>query len=302
MNIYKKTCVYSLLAIFCCFLWGSAFATIKVGYELFRIEGTGSQILFAGMRFVLAGVYVIAALCVKNKRLVYPKFKSLGMVCKISLCQTFLQYIFFYVGLAGTTAVKASLLDGASVFFAIIISSVIFRMEKLTVRKITACIVGFAGIFLININGLSPDINSGDIMLLISSVAYASSSVLIKRYSQSEDPVIISGYQFVIGGVLLCAVGLMLGGEVNTVTFKGILILMYLAFISAAAYSIWGILLKYNPVSKISVFSFTIQIFGVVISRIVLAEDITASIFTYIASLVLICGGIYILNRKAEDD
>ena len=302
MNIYKNNYISALLAIFCCLLWGSAFATIKVGYELFEISGTGSQILFAGLRFIIAGILVISTICIKNKKLMYPKRRSLAMVCKISLCQTFLQYIFFYVGLAGTTAVKASLLDGSSVFFSIIISGLVFRMERLTAKKIIACVIGFSGIILLNLNGLSFDINAGDVMLLISAVAYAMSSVLIKRYSQYENPVVISGYQFIMGGAALCAVGLLLGGKITTVPLMGICVLVYLAFISAAAYSLWGLLLKHNPVSKITIYSFTIQIFGVVISSVVLTEAINTSPIIYLVSLILICSGIYILNRKGNEE
>ena len=62
MNIYKNNYISALLAIFCCLLWGSAFATIKVGYKLFEISGTGSQILFAGLRFIIAGILVISTI------------------------------------------------------------------------------------------------------------------------------------------------------------------------------------------------------------------------------------------------
>ena len=45
------------LALLCCALWGSAFPCVKIGYEWLAIEGAGSQILFAGYRFFLAGIF-----------------------------------------------------------------------------------------------------------------------------------------------------------------------------------------------------------------------------------------------------
>lgn len=47
-----------LTAMVCCALWGSAFPCIKIGYQLFRIDGNdvSSQLLFAGYRFTLAGL------------------------------------------------------------------------------------------------------------------------------------------------------------------------------------------------------------------------------------------------------
>ena len=54
----QKTGVVWLGAMLCCLLWGSAFPCIKIGYGMWNIESvdTSSQILFAGMRFVLAGI------------------------------------------------------------------------------------------------------------------------------------------------------------------------------------------------------------------------------------------------------
>lgn len=52
----QKPVVVAILALIACFLWGSAFPCVKTGYEWFHVEGVGSQILFAGYRFFLAGV------------------------------------------------------------------------------------------------------------------------------------------------------------------------------------------------------------------------------------------------------
>ena len=60
-----------------------------------------------------------------------------------------LQYFCYYIGLAHTTGVKASVLVGMNVFTAILISSLLLRLEKLTVRSIIGCTVGFLGIILI---------------------------------------------------------------------------------------------------------------------------------------------------------
>ena len=60
----------------------------------------------------------------------------------------------------------------------------------------------------------------------------------------------LSAYQFIFGGIVLAAAGIVMGGRINTVNPAGIGLLIYLALVSAVAYSVWGILLKYNPVSR----------------------------------------------------
>ena len=73
-------------------------------------------------------------------------------------------------------------------------------------------------------------------------------------------------------------------------------LILYMAFISAAAYSIWSILLKYNPVSKVTVFGFTTPVFGVILSAFVLGEADQIPWGQSIVSLILVCAGIYIVN------
>ena len=75
-------------------------------------------------------------------------------------------------------------------------------MEKLDAKKIIGCMIGFAGVVIINLSGndVSMSFNlMGDGFVFISALAYAFSSVLIKKYSQTENPVMLSGYQFVAG-------------------------------------------------------------------------------------------------------
>ena len=290
----------TLVALLCCTLWGSATPFIKVGYEVLLPErNVPSTILFAGIRFMFAGILTVIIFSIARKQFLYPKKENLHRVAIVSCFQTIIQYIFFYVGLANTTGVKGTILSGSSTFFAIIVSSLIFRLEKLTVKKIIACLFGFAGIIFVNLNGLTFDMNfTGDCFVLFSAMSLAVSSVLIKRFSKYEDPVVVSGYQFILGGFVMIVVGLAFGGKIDLSSLKGIGILTYLAFLSAIAYSLWGILLKHNPVSKVTIFSFTTPIFGVILSAIMLSESSNVSLVNLLITLVLISTGILILNYQ----
>ena len=106
----------------------------------------------------------------------------------------------------------------------------------------------------------------------------------------------LSGWQFVCGGLIMVVCGLMFGGRLKVVTPAGIAILTYLAVVSAVAYSLWGILLKYNPISRVAVFGFMNPVFGVILSAIFLREAGSLGVMCMI-SLVLVCVGIYIVNR-----
>ncbi len=305
-NRMQSTVVVWLGALICCALWGSAFPCIKIGYQMFEIpqDAVATQILFAGLRFTLAGILVILIGSVLSGNLLKMNRQNAPKILKLSLLQTVLQYLFFYIGLANTTGVKASIIEGVNVFIAIFVASLIFRQEKLTMGKLAGCLIGFAGVVLVNLNGNALDMSfhlNGEGFIFLSTVAYAFSSVYLKRYSKTENPVLLSGWQFISGGLVMTIMGLLIGGKITKVTATGIAMLFYLACISAVAYSLWGILLKYNPVSRVAVFGFMNPVFGVILSAFLLGEREQASGIKSIIALILVSIGIYITAKVKEE-
>ncbi|MBQ8959651.1 MAG: DMT family transporter [Ruminococcus sp.] len=304
METHKKNALIFLGAFLCCFLWGSAFPGIKIGYGLWGISGsdTWQIIRFAGIRFLLAGALVIAFASIMRRRLLLPRPGELIPIAFLSLFQTVGQYIFFYLGLAHTTGVNSAVVDSLTSFFAIIIASLFMKMERLTGRKILGCMLGFSGVLLIN---LTPEGFSfrplGDGLVALSALCYGVSSALIKRYSASHDTVLFSGFQFMLGGAVMILVGqsgLALAGERSTSVAEptgAALILLYLALVSSVAYTLWGILLRSSDVSKISIFGFMNPVIGVILSALLLGEAGQLGP-KHAAALLLIAAGIAAVN------
>lgn len=300
-NLLKKTWIVWIGAFICCTLWGSAFPSIKTGYHLFGIasDDSSSQILFAGSRFFLAGILAILFGSIQNRKILLPRRSALPKILLLSLFQTILQYIFFYIGLANTAAIKGSIINGSGSLFAILIACIFLRDEKMSVQKLTGCILGFAGLVIVNINGASLSLSFnplGDSFMLISAISYALSSLLIKIFSKDENPVLLSGYQFMLGGLVMIIAGRGTHGAFGSVSAKGILLLIYMALISSVAYTLWGILIKYNSVSRIAVFGFMTPVMGVLLSALILRESDGLGV-SCIAALALVCAGIYLVNR-----
>ncbi|MEA4972520.1 MAG: DMT family transporter [Candidatus Metalachnospira sp.] len=295
-----------VLALICCALWASAFPCIKIGYRLFKIDSSMPQnvILFAGMRFVLSGLLVILFASVSRKRFLKIKTESFGRVAVLSLFQTILQYLFFYIGLSNTTGVKASIISGSNVFLVIIVTSLIFREEKYTLHKFIGSVIGLAGVIIVNMSGNGIDSSLslfGDGFVLLSSVAYAFSSAFLKKFAENDDTIMLSAYQFIFGGFILIAVGLISGGRITYFSPKAFLLLIYLAFISAAAYSIWSALLANNDVSRVAIYGFSTPVFGVLFSKFLLPNENGALGLNIILALILVCVGIFIINSKKID-
>lgn len=303
--IWQRPWVLCLTAFFCTFLWGSAFPCIKIGYGLLGIgsSDTAGQILFAGVRFFIAGIMVLAAGSLLQKRLLIPKTREWPRILLLAFFQTILQYVFFYVGLAHATGVSSSIIEASNTFFTLLTAAFAFRLEKMTARKVIGCLIGFAGVLFIEIPGSGMEWGfrmSGEGCILLSALCASLSPSLIRIYGRTSDPVLLSGWQFTVGGSVMAAAAVLTGGkiEMGQAGVPGILLLLYMAFISAGAYTLWGILLKYNPVSTVAVFGFINPVVGVLLSALLLGESGQALSIYGVIALILVSLGIIVVNRE----
>ncbi|MDP4142923.1 MAG: DMT family transporter [Bacillota bacterium] len=279
-------------------LWGSAFPAVKIGYSIFRISGsdTASKLIFAGYRFTIAGTMVLGISLVLNKTIFPSSKKDFSRLAILGLLQTTIQYIFFYIGLSNTTGVNGSIMSSAGTFFSVIFAHFIYKNDKLSYSKIIGCIAGFIGVVIVNFeNGMHFSFNFyGDGFIIISAAASAIAAIYAKEISNSINAIIVTGYQLFLGGMVLIVLGYVTGGKLANFTPNSTMLLVYLGFLSAAAFTLWTTLMKYNKVGSISIYNFLTPIFGAILSSIFLGENILE--IKNAAALVLVCIGIYTVN------
>ena len=298
----RGTIVFAL-ALIACLLWGSAFSMIKLGYRFLSIGGTADQILFAGLRFTLAGILTVVIGKGIFKGSFLPKRSALPCVAWLALFQTILQYTLFYVSLAHLSGVRVSIINGTGTFWAILVACLIFKQEQLTARKLAGCAIGFLGILLVNLSGLHAGASFsvlGDGFMILSTIASSVSAALLRQFGSREAPYLLSGWQFFFGGLILTAAGWIAGGRFGAVTMQGIGILIYLALVSAVAYGLWALLLAHNPVSKVQIYFFVTPVAGVFLSAWLLGEKNQALGWPALLALICVSLGIYIVNRPSR--
>ena len=214
--------------------------------------------------FFLSGIFTFVIGCAVERKFLTMKRSSVWHIFRQGLLQTTVQYVCFYIGLACATGAKSSIINASQGFVAIIASHFMLKSEKMTWKKTIGCILGLAGVVTVNLSpgawgsGFSM---KGEGMILICTIVYGISMVLLKMISDEESPMTITAYQTLMGGALLILIGIVMGGHVGGFTAKSAALLIYMALLSTAAFSIWTILMKYNPVGKVAVYTFTIPIF-----------------------------------------
>lgn len=294
-----------LLATLCSALWGSAYPAIKVGYEIFNIA-TGdisTKLIFAGYRFALAGLLVLAFQVISKKNIFGFSKRDIGETTLFGITQTTLQYIFFYLGMAYATGVSGSIVNGTGTFFSILLAHFIYKNDRLSFNKVLGCVVGFLGVIIVNLKGGSLS-NSGftfmgEGLIILAAFTTSAAGIYGKKITQNKDASIVTGYQLFIGGVILTGLGYIFGGNLTGFTFKSTALLIYMAGLSSVAFALWSELLKYNKVGTIAMFNFLIPVFGTLLSGIILSENIFD--IKILIALILVCVGILLVYRVKEE-
>ena len=101
-----------------------------------------------------------------------------------------------------------------------------------------------------------------------------------------------------MGGLALFVLGTVLGGSLHVQSALAMVVMLYLAFICGAGYVLWALLMKNNPVSRIAVFGLIIPIMNVLLSALLNGEPLFE--WNYLAALVLVCIGIFLVNRVPQ--
>lgn len=301
-SIFADRRALILIATLCCLLWGSAVPAVKFGYGLLGIApgDLPSLLLFGGMRFCLAGLLLLAYGMMSGRQVWAPP-RRFGQLALLGFGQTTVQYLCYYVGLAHTTAVKASIISSTLVFFSVLLAHFIYTNDRLTPRRVAGCLIGFAGVVAANVasGGLEFSFTLlGEGMLLLSTFAGSLAAIYGRRLSQDMDATVMTGWQLLLGGLLPTAIGIAGGGHLAQFSVGAGLLIVYLAAVSAVAFALWSVLLKHNPVGSVAVFNFEIPVFGVLISALVLGE----SVFEWknLAALILVSAGIWLVTRRSS--
>lgn len=295
-TVFTKPIFRILLSTMCCALWGSAFVCIKLSYQVLNIPDAASQVLYAGYRFTLAGIFTFLFGSIITKGFIKIKWKHLPILFGQGLLQTTLQYVFFYMGLTYALSSTASIIDATATFYSIIGAHFLMKNEPLTKRKILGCILGFAGVIAMNFGASAHFVPLGEGFIVISAMCYGFSTITMKMCAKYESPLAITCYEITLGGLVLILIGLCMGGWVSGFNVQGTLLLLYLALLSTIAFLVWSYLLAYNPVGQIAVFGLSIPLFGVILSAIVLKENVFT--INNLLALIGVCSGIYIVNKE----
>ena len=289
----KKQTKTILLALLVMLLWGSLFPCVKLAYKAFEIDSSkpANLLLFAGIRFLICGAIILCFCIVRKKDLRLQGAKEFSSVFWIGLLAVVLHYSCTYVGLAQTDSGKTALLKqlGALVFIAF--SFLFFKEDKFSVGKLLGAFLGFGGIVALNTDSFAFTFGLGELLIIGASFCTVASNVVTKKCVGGMDTVVVTGYSQLLGGGILCVLGLCLGGNMGTISWSGVGVFSYICTASIVSYCLWYGILKNSHLSTLFIIKFTEPLFACVFGALLLGENIFK--WQYLLALILVALGIF---------
>lgn len=290
---------FYLQILICAVLWGSAFPVIKNSYAHLHLESYGEQLVFAGSRFFLAGLMVLP-FCRGNiieKLRMAPRSQLLIIL----LGQTYFQYIFFYYGLSVSTGTLGALLVGAGSFWWILLAPMILKTpppRAIHWLLLTCCSAGIAcAVYTPGSDWKQAGL--GATMFLAASLSGAIAAIFMKKVAPISGSRSTTAFSLTTGGLLLLLTAApywkSYAAHFNTTT---LLVTLYLALLSATAFTLWNRLIELYSVNVLSTFRFLIPLMGVLESVLFIPGETLRPGVIIGATVVVIC--LNIASRVGE--
>ena len=261
----------------CSVLWGSAFPAIKYVYALWGEQGVDISLWtrwwFAGVRFVLAGG---ALLLLSRNVMAQYRATSKRYLIAMMLCQTVSQYIFFYWALIYGSGSLCALLTATGSFWWILLAPFFGAASWGGWRVWGVLLLGAVGVALAVYSPSDPSRSAplGIGLMLCATLSGSLAVLLFGKVKPTMNAMPATGVSLFIGGLCLCGVGAPAIGD-SAVLFTSPVMgcTVYLAMVSATAFTIWNELSTRYPIALLATYRFMIPIVGLGLSVLFIPEE-----------------------------
>ncbi|WP_367872066.1 DMT family transporter [Luteolibacter sp. Populi] len=260
----------------CALLWGSAFPGIKSVYLIWEKEGLHPTAVdcwwFAGVRFTLAGLMLLVV-----ARQPWAEFKATPKraLLGFGITQTFGQYLLFYLAISAASGSLAGLLSSLGSFWWMLLGPLVGGVAWPRPAQWLAIAVGGVGVAVAAGSEKSGMGNPwlGTALLLGSTGLGTLGLVQFAALKKTIGARAATGFSLFGGGL-----GLLLAGAGSfpkaalLMPPAAIWLTLWLAFVSAAAFSLWNHLSTLHPMPLLAGYRLLIPLAATLESMLFLGE------------------------------
>lgn len=278
-----------------CIIWGTTYLAIRIGVEDIP------PMLFAGVRWIIAGSIFIVGLRISGK--VLPKKKNLKHIAVMGIAMLGFGNGLVVVGEQWISSGLAALLITTVPFWIVGMEYFMPASPKINSIILIGLLTGLIGISLIFGSDWNDLFNTeyilGVLCIFGAVVAWSFGSVYSKYKKVGIHPLMSASIQMLIAGTIQTALGLILG-EHNFISYteEGLLSLGYLiVFGSILGYGSYVYAIEHLPLSLVSTYAYVNPVIAVFLGWLVLDEKIDLLIA---AGAVVIIAGVFLVKHGTQ--
>jgi drug/metabolite transporter (DMT)-like permease len=278
----------NVFAIIACILWSTAFVGVK--YTLNYM----SPLMLAGLRFMLSGMLLLP-FCGGISVLKETITKHTRTVILVSIFQSVLLYGSFTLAMQYVGGAIAAIVVGSSPLISALVAHIMMKDDKMNLRNSFAILLGITGVIIVALN-CKPWIPVGRsefygiLIILFASTVSSIGNVIVARNKETVNAIALNCSQIFLGGVCLATMGLIRNGVPSfDLPLMFYATLLWLAAVSAIAFSLWFHLLTKVKVSQLNIWKFLIPVFGAITSWLILPDE-SPSLWPIIGLLFVVTG------------
>lgn len=259
-------------ALVCALLWGSSFPGLKYAFSLIDSHSFSMRLVFAGIRFTLAGLVLLAF--VKDLRGEYQRAPK-SQLWAVAILQIALNYFLFYWGISMTSGVVTAILNATGSFWWVLLAPVFNGTPWLRGSQWLMLILGFAGVCTAVSGGDAQGVSLfGCVLILLATISATFATLTVRSLSQVVGTLFITGFGLAGGGLISLVAGApALGAFLASADWRVWLMTLWLATVSALAFSLWYHLVSLYDATALSAYRYLIPICGVIESALFLANE-----------------------------
>ncbi len=273
-----------------CIIWGTTYLAIRIGVEHIP------PMLFAGLRWIIAGVIFVSFLRLRGKKL--PSKSDLIHISVVGISLIGIGNGLVVTGEQYVGSGLAALLITTVPFWVVAMEAFIPSGPKINWMILSGLFLGLLGVTLI-FNGswaelLNPTYLLGVLCILGAVVAWSFGTVYSKYKKVSVHPLMSAAVQMLVAGTAQTILGSFLG-EWSRISFHtdGVISFFYLVLIgSMFGYGSYIYAIEHLPLSLVSTYAYINPVIALFLGWLVLAEKLTLPII--IAAAVIIAGVIIV--------
>jgi len=278
-----------------CIIWGTTYLAIRIGVADLP------PMLFAGLRWLLAGAVLVFYLKLKNYKL--PEKKELFPIAVTGIALLGFGNGLVVIGEQWVSSGLTALLITTTPFWMVGIQAVFYKDLKINFKTIAGLVLGLAGVTLIFGSRFEELLNgsqlTGAASIMCAVIAWAAGSVYSKHNKISVHPMMSAALQMLIAGFIQTILGFILG-EASAVEFTpaGLFSFAYLALIgSIFGYGSYIYAIAHLPLPLVSTYAYINPVIAVFLGWLILNERLD---FIIIISALIIIAGVILVKQGSQ--